>query len=248
MAIHLKINPAELSKFVILPGDPFRAKHIAKNFLTQTKVINEYRGLLSYTGKYKSITVSIVTTGMGCPSCAIVVEELAMLGAKVLIRTGTCGGIQKSVKPGDLIIPDSVIPMVGLLSNYGIDKLPCVPNYYVLQHLVDIIKKVTNKSTPTNKNRYHIGLVCTSDAFYQEKLQAKVWETKGVLCVEMECAGLFALARLRKLYAGAILTCTGNILYGKQVMDTKQIRNSIDKMIEIALETFLSLSVQQKYS
>jgi purine-nucleoside phosphorylase len=112
MPIHLKISPEDLSPYVLLPGDPGRTKIIAEKFLTQVKRTSDYRGLLSYTGKYKNVPVSVVTTGMGCPSGGIVVEELASLGAKVLIRVGTCGGVSEKVNPADLIIPQEAIPLV----------------------------------------------------------------------------------------------------------------------------------------
>lgn len=233
MPIHLKIKPEDLSPFVLLSGDPGRTEMVAKEFLTSAKMINNFRGLLSYTGKFKGLRLSVVTTGMGCPSAAIVVEELINLGAKILLRIGTCGGVQKKVNPGDLIIPNSAVPLVGLLKNYRLETKITKPNNA-------ITKKLVEKTSETGIS-YWVGPICTSDAFYQEKKEAKEWESKGILAIEMECAGIFALAKLHKIKAGAILTATGNILYGRQVMETKTIKKSIATMIKIALETFLSL-------
>lgn len=206
---------------------------VAKNFLTSAKIINDFRGLLAYTGKFKNVPISVVTTGMGCPSCAIVVEELVMLGAKTLIRIGTCGGVQKKINPGDLIIPDSAFSLVGLLKSYNLKSKNTQPDSRLMGALIARAKKFPLK--------VWVGPICTSDAFYQEKKEAKEWESKGILVIEMECAGLFALAKLRKVKAAAILTATGNILYGQQVMETKEIKKSIEKMVEIALDTVSSL-------
>ncbi len=232
MPIHLKIKPQDLSPLVLLPGDPNRTKIVAAEYLTSRKMINNFRGLLAYTGKFKGLPLSVVTTGMGCPSAAIVIEELVALGAKIFIRIGTCGAIQKKINPGNLIIPDSAIPLIGLLKNYHRETRITKPNNAITNKLAEVTSK-------TGIN-YWVGPICTSDAFYQEKKEAKEWEDKDILAMEMECAGLFALAKLRKVKAGAILTATGNILYGRQVMETKEIKKSISAMCKIALETISS--------
>lgn len=232
MPIHLKIKLKDLSPTVLLSGDPGRTKMVAEKFLTSAKIINDFRGLLAYTGKFRGLPLSVVTTGMGCPSAAIVVEELATLGARILIRIGTCGAVQKKINPGNLIIPNSAIPLVGLLKSYRLSQRKTKPD-------LEVMKKLVEKTSETGIS-YWVGSICTSDAFYQEKREAKEWESKGILALEMECAGLFALAKLRKVKAGAILTVTGNILYGQQVMETKEIEKSINIMCKIALETILS--------
>jgi purine-nucleoside phosphorylase len=200
---------------------------IARKYLSNAKVISKHRGLLAYTGKWRNIPVSVFTTGMGCPSAGIVVEEIIRLGVKQMIRIGTCGGVQKEILPGDYVIPDKAIPLVGLLDVYNIKKTAQTPDNR-------IFKKIVETSV---KNKYHIGTICTSDAFYKEVEQARKWKSKGVLAFEMECAGIFALAKLRKVKAGCILTATGNIIYGKQVMETPSIKKSIENMVLIALET-----------
>jgi len=233
MPIHLKIKPKDLSTVVLLSGDPDRTKIVAEKFLTSVKIINDFRGLLAYTGKFKNVPVSVVTTGIGCPSAVIVLEELVSLGAKILIRIGTCGGVQKKIKPGDLIIPDSAIPLVGLLKSYQLNLRRTPPEIALMKNLIEKAKDFPPRTW--------VGPICTSDAFYQEKKEAKEWKSKGILAMEMECAGLFALAKLRKVKAGAILTATDNILYGRQVMESKEIKKAINTMCKIALETILSL-------
>lgn len=231
--IHLKCKSKDLAKMCLLPGDPARTKFIAEKYLKNKKIISDFRGLLAYTGYYNGRRVSVVTTGMGCPSAGIVVEELIKLGAKVLIRVGTCGGVPKYVQPGNLIVPSSAIPLVGLLKVYNVKHAPQTPNSELLRTLTNCAEKT--------KYKYWVGAICTSDAFYREKAQAKVWENKNVLAFEMECAGVFMLARLRGIKAGAILTATGNILYGKQVIENAKISRAVDNMIKIALETAYGL-------
>lgn len=218
-----------MAKYVLLPGDPARTEYIAKTYLDKPRVVSDFRGLLAYTGFYSGTRVSVFTTGMGCPSAGIVVEELSRLGAKTLIRVGTCGGVQKKVKPCDYIIPVAAVPLVGLLRAYKLASLSSRPDPGVLSALVRTAEKMNV--------RHWQGVICTSDAFYREVEQAKQWEKKGVLAFEMECAGIFALSRMLGLKTGAVLTATGNILYGTQVMETPEVRRAVKRMAEIALET-----------
>lgn len=234
--IHLKCSSSDVAKFCLLSGDPGRAELMAKKFFSNAKVINKHRGLLAYTGRYKNIPVSVFTTGMGCPSASIVVEEMSRLGVKYIIRVGTCGGVQKKINPGDYIIPEKAIPLIGLLNVYGIKNKPQTPDNDIFNKLVKSAESLVDYS-----QQIHKGTICTSDAFYKEVEQARKWEHRGVLAFEMECAGIFALAKLRKIKAGAILTATGNILYGIQVMETTEIKKAIDRMCLIALEVIIKL-------
>ncbi len=94
MPIHLRAEPGDYADAVLLPGDPLRAKYIAETFMDDPRQVNGERGMLGYTGTFNGKPVSVQSTGMGCPTAGIVVEELAQLGAKRLLRIGTCGGLQ----------------------------------------------------------------------------------------------------------------------------------------------------------
>ncbi len=221
-----------MSKLVLLPGDPQRSAYIADKFLHGSKLINDYRGLNSYTGFYHNKKVSIVTSGMGSPSAGIVIEELSRLGVKVIIRIGTCGGINKQVKPGDIVIPTGAGSMIGFKNIYGIGEIPSVPHFSILENLV---KYTSVRGTLQRAPAFHIGPIMTSDAFFSEKKDAKLLESKGILAIEMECAALFALGHALGIRTGALLLATGNINYGEQVMDSPQVRASLDAAILIAL-------------
>jgi len=103
MPVHLRASPSDVAPAVLLVGDPARATLVAQQ-LEDATCYNEFRGLLGYTGVFHGAPVSVQTTGMGCPSAAIVCEELVALGARTLIRLGTCGAVQASVQPTDLVI------------------------------------------------------------------------------------------------------------------------------------------------
>ncbi|MFH1097904.1 MAG: nucleoside phosphorylase [Candidatus Desantisbacteria bacterium] len=224
---HLKCQAGDIAQYALLPGDPGRARMIAEEYLENARLVNDFRGLVAYTGEYEGIPVSVVTTGMGCPSACIVLEELVMLGVKTLIRIGTCGAIQRDIQPGMVIIPNGAVPLCGILRAYGLPLLPPVPDYAVLRAIVDSAEHLGIQ--------HRVGMIATSDAFYREIPQAREWEDKGVLAFEMECAGLFALGLVRGLRVGAVVTATGNILYGEQVMETVQIAEAIEDEVRIAL-------------
>lgn len=236
---HLKIAPTAIARHVLLPGDPQRAVYIASSFLKNVRLINDYRGLNAYTGMYNRTRVSVVTSGMGAPSAAIVTEELSRLGVTTIIRTGTCGGIAKKVRPADIVIPTGAGSMIGFKAIYGIGEVPSVPDYRVLNQLASSFERLGNGSR-THAHAVHIGPIMTSDAFFSEKKDAQSLERKGVLAMEMECAALFALGLVLGIRTGAILLATGNINYGEQVMDSPAIRASLNTMIAVALDALTS--------
>src|SRR2546429_4571937 len=113
MPIHLRAEPGDYAEACLLPGDPLRAKYIADTFLADARQVNGERGMLGFTGTYEGRPVSVQASGMGCPSAGIVIEELVMLGARRILRVGTCGGLQPDLKLGDLIVAISAVPADG---------------------------------------------------------------------------------------------------------------------------------------
>ncbi|MCL5277121.1 MAG: purine-nucleoside phosphorylase [Deltaproteobacteria bacterium] len=232
---HLKIDPKDISGLVLLPGDPQRSAYIADRFLEGARLINEYRGLNAYTGLYNGRRVSVVTSGMGSPSAGIVVEELSRLGVEVVIRTGTCGGIRKDIKPGDIVIPTGAGSLAGFKDFYGIGEVPSVPDFPILERLVRQGSNGIRGRSKGPASALHIGPIMTSDSFFTEKRDARLLESKGILALEMECAAVFALGHVLGMKTGAILLATGNINYADQVMDTPRIRAAMDRMLAISL-------------
>src|SRR5438445_801667 len=110
MPIHVRAEPGDYADAVLLPGDPLRAKYIADTYLEDVKQTNSERGMLGYRGTWEGKDVSVQATGMGCPSAAIVIEELVMLGCTKLLRVGTCGGLQPHHKLGDMIVALTAVP------------------------------------------------------------------------------------------------------------------------------------------
>jgi purine-nucleoside phosphorylase len=234
--IHVRAHPGDVAPVVLLPGDPARAKRVAER-LEGARCYNEFRGLLGYTGIYRGTPVSVQTTGMGAPSAAIVVEELAMLGAKTLIRIGTCGGAGPDVRPTDLIVATASCPIEGTTRLY-VDSDPYAPaaSFRVTRALVDAAGRLGA--------RHHAGLVATEDALYAVTPDWRQrWAGRGVLAQEMEASAVFTVAALRGLEAGCLLVASNSAGQHERLPDD-QLQAAIDRMIDVALEAALSLAGQ----
>jgi purine-nucleoside phosphorylase len=232
MPIHIRAEIGEYADACLLPGDPLRAKYVAENFLDGPEQRNWERGMLGYTGSFKGKPVSVQATGMGCPSAAIVIEELAQLGVKRLLRIGTCGGLQPDMKLGDLIVALSAVPADSTAIHY-VDGEPHAPTAdWDLVHAAVHAAKELGKPV-------RVGGIVSSDIFYNpDEGQYQRWSDRGVLAVEMEAAVLFTLGALRKMKAGCLLTVSDVVVEGEFVrISDEEMKAAVDQMTELALET-----------
>ena len=233
MPIHIRAESGDIAPIVLLPGDPGRAKRVAER-LEDAQCYNDFRGLTGYTGVYKGHSISVQTTGMGAPSAAIVVEELAMLGAKTVIRIGTCGGAGPDVRPGDLVIATAACPLDGTTRQYlGGESYAPAASYRVVRALAD--------AAAGANIRHHAGLIATEDALYAVTPGwAETWSARGVLAQEMEASAVFTVAALRGLEAGCVLTAANSAGEHERLPDD-ELLPAIDRMIDVALEAAVAL-------
>jgi purine-nucleoside phosphorylase len=223
-----------MAPIVFLVGDPGRA-HLAASRLEGARLYNDFRGLVGYTGRYKDTEVSFQTTGMGGPSAAIVCEELADLGAKVLIRLGTCGATRTDIRANDLVIVTAACPLDGTSREYvGGDPYAPTATFRVVRALVEAAERL---GAP-----HHVGPVATEDALYlvQEGYVEK-WASRGVLAQEMEASAIFTVAALRGLEAGCALTVS-NPAGQHQRLPDEELSAGIERMIQVGLEAAVALS------
>ncbi len=203
---HILAKEGDIAERVILAGDSGRVRKIA-GYLDNPRRVNTHRGLLSYTGTYNGIEISIVTHGMGAPSTAIVLEELGHLGAKKFVRFGTAGALAPNINSGDYVIASSAShPPGGIYTQYFGDG----PG-----HDADADPELTQhlqKSFSEAGLRFHGGRVFSSDALYAESPDfAKKQHALGDVAVEMECAILYKLSRLRGWKSSAVLMAVNNL-------------------------------------
>jgi DeoD family purine-nucleoside phosphorylase len=230
--IHLRAEPGDYAEAVLLPGDPLRAKYIAETFMDDPRQVNGERGMLGYTGTFNGSPVSVQSTGMGCPTAGIVVEELAQLGAKRLLRIGTCGGLQPDLALGDLIIAMSAVPQDSTATHYVGGEAHAPTAAWELVHSAAHAAKELGKSV-------RVGPIVSSDVFYDpDSGRAERWSKRGILAVEMEAAVIFTVGALRGLQAGCLLTVSDIIVEGefKRISD-EELRKAVDEMTELALGT-----------
>ena len=182
MPIHVRAEPGDYAEACLLPGDPLRAKYIAETYLDNPVLRNEERAMYGYTGEFEGKPVSVQATGMGCPSAAIVIEELAQLGVKRLLRIGTCGGLQPDMKLGDLVVALSAVPADSTATHY-VGGEPHAPTAdWELVHAAIHAAKELGKPV-------RVGPIVSSDIFYDpDPGRAQRWSDRGILAVEMEAA------------------------------------------------------------
>ena len=232
MPIHVRAEPGDYAEACLLPGDPLRAKHIAETFLEDAVERNSERGMLGFSGTFRGRPVSVQSTGMGCPSAAIVIEELVQLGVKRLLRVGTCGGLQPDMQLGDLIVALSAVPADGTARHYTGGEPHAPTAHWELVHGAVHAAKELDR-------RVRIGPIVSSDVFYDpDKGRAQRWSDRGILAVEMEAAVLFTLGALRKVQAGCLLTVSDVVVEGEfQRISDEDLRAAVDQMTELALAT-----------
>jgi uridine phosphorylase len=209
---HIHLKEGDVGEYVLLPGDPGRAEVIARHF-DDAKHIATNREYVTYTGYLEGVKVSVTSTGIGCPSAAIALEELVRVGAKTFIRVGTSGSIQPGTKSGELAIVSGAIRDEGTSLHYMPADFPAVAHYEVVQAL---------RKAATDKGLAHrVGISQSKDSFYGEVEPEhsgvtqrlldrwKAWEIGGAICSEMEASTLFVVASMLRVRAGGIMVMHG---------------------------------------
>ncbi|TGV01435.1 purine-nucleoside phosphorylase [Flavivirga rizhaonensis] len=230
MSLHIEAKKGDIAETILLPGDPLRAKWIAETFFENLVCFNKIRNMYGYTGTYKGKRVSVMGTGMGAPSTIIYTHELITeYGVKNLIRVGSAGSYQEHVKIRDIVLAMAASSSSGInkLRFGGADYAPTA-SFDLFQKAVETARK---KSIPLKA-----GNVFTSDEFYEDDFDSyKKWSKFGVLCVEMETAGLYTLAAKHHVNALTILTISDSLVT-KESITSKERETTFKEMIEIALE------------
>jgi uridine phosphorylase len=229
----IRCLPGEIAPYALLPGDPARAERIAREHLDDAHLVMANREFHSYTGRYRGIAVSVVSTGLGSPGTAMVVDDLARLGVQVAIRVGTAGSGQPHVHPGDLVIATGAVRDDAVTHHHVPGIFPAVADADVL----DALRRAAHEFTEV---RTHRGVVHTCDAFQSPRVaeQIEVYTRAGVLAYEMEASAVLIFGSLRGIAAGCILGIDGrvaNVQAGNVVPEFGARDRAIGYMIGIAL-------------
>lgn len=231
---HIEAKREEISKSVLMPGDPLRAKFIAENYLSNVRCFNRVRGMLGYTGTYKGKEISVMGSGMGMPSIGIYSYELYnFYDVENIIRIGSAGALQDNISVRDIVIGIGACTD----SNYGFQYelgglFAPTASYELLSRAVELSKEM-----PVNT---HVGNICSSDGFYSDEKFARKWRDMGVLAVEMEAAALYMNAARSRRNALCILTVSDHI-FKPERLTYEEREKGFGSMVELGLETVCRL-------
>lgn len=216
---HVKLAPGDVAPYVLLPGDPGRVAVVAAQWDEAHEVASN-REYVTYTGTYKGVPISCTSTGIGCPSTAIAMEELARVGATTFVRIGTCGTFQDHVRNGDIAIFDSAARYDGASKLYAPIEFPAVANHDVVEAAIAAGRELGYPS--------HVGTTRSADTFYAMHARPgssfnDYWQSSwrehfedlrrlNVVAAEMEASVIFVLARVWGLRAGGVAVVVDNVL------------------------------------
>ncbi len=244
---HIKLTKENGAKYAIIPGDPGRVEKIAA-LLDNPRQVGSNREYNTYEGYLEGTKVLVVSTGIGGPSTAICVEELAQIGVDTFIRVGTCGGMQMNVNPGDVVIANGAIRMEGTSREYLPIEFPAVADFAVTSAL--------SKAAKSLNYPHHIGVVQAKDSFYSQhspdtmgvadelNFKWKAWIKGGCLASEMESAALYIVSAVRGLRAGSVFHCVWNQEQAGCGMPDKNQNEDTSAAIKTAIEALRILIIE----
>lgn len=231
MSVHIEAKKGDIAETVLLPGDPMRAKWIAETFLENPVCYNDVRGMLGFTGTFQGKRISVQGTGMGIPSTLIYCHELINdYSVKNLIRVGSAGSYQKEIGIRDIIIA------MAASSTSGINRSRFKNADYAPTANFELFLKACTYAKEHNIP-IKAGNILSADEFYEDDFNNfKQWADYGVLCVEMETAGLYTIAAKFKVKALSILTISDSLVTGERTTADER-ETTFKNMINIALGT-----------
>ncbi|MFB6195668.1 MAG: nucleoside phosphorylase [Haloplanus sp.] len=217
---HLDVAPGDVAETVLLPGDPERVDIVADQW-DEAESVAHHREYRTVTGTYRDAPLSVTSTGIGSPSAAIAVEELATVGAETFIRVGSCGALHPDIEVGDLVITTGAVRGEGTSDEYVREDYPAVADHAVVSALIAAAERLGYD--------YHCGVTMSTDSFYagqarpgfdgfaasgSESLLADL-RNVNVKNVEMEASAVLTLANVHDLRAGAVCTVFANRTTGE---------------------------------
>ncbi len=214
---HTQTELGEVGRYVLMPGDPGRVPLIAARLENAVHIATN-REYVTYTGWLEGEKVSVTSTGIGCPSSAIAVEELYRSGADTFIRVGTSGSLQPGTKSNDLAVVTGAIRHEGTSSHYMPIEFPAVCDLEIVQAMRSAVQRLGV--------RYQAGISHSKDSFYGEvepersanseqlKDLWRAWQIGGAICSEMEISTICIVSSILRARAGGIMAMHGEGEFG----------------------------------
>jgi uridine phosphorylase len=236
---HVQLRRGDVGRYVLLPGDPGRCALIASRF-EDARLVAKNREYETWTGSLDGEAVSVTSTGIGCPSSAIAVEELARIGADTFIRVGTSGGMQPGMRSGELAIVSGAIRDEGTSSHYLPIEFPAVADLEVVLALREAARRTGALA--------RVGISQSKDSFYAElepdrqpiapqlREQWDAYVAGGAICSEMEAAAIFVVASILRVRAGGLMICFGAPDLSEEQLEADAARFNLDPLLDTAVE------------
>lgn len=234
---HIRLLPGEVGRYVLLPGDPGRVEKIASRF-DHPRFVASNREYVTWTGTLDGVRVSCTSTGIGCPSTAIAVEELVGAGADTFVRVGTSGAMQRNIRTGDVGVITGAIRDEGTSRHYLPLEFPAVADVDVTVALRDGAR---DAGIP-----FHLGVAQSKDSFYGQHERQRMpvapelarrwdaWMAGGAICSEMEAATLFIVASTLRVRAGGVMLIFQNLDHEPPTEDDRR-NGDVERVIDVAV-------------
>lgn len=231
---HMNAAPGDFAETVLMPGDPLRAKYIAETYLEDVRRVTDVRNMWGFTGRYRDLPVSVMAHGMGIPSASIYCTELVTeYGVKRLLRVGSCGSSHPDVKLRDIIIG------MGASTDSNCNRMRFGGYDYAAIASFDLLRKAVDAAEERGA-RYHVGNIFSADLFYTpDPAMFETMAAYNVYGVEMEAAGIYAIAAEHDVEALAVCTVSDDIVSGDALSSAER-QTTFDEMILIALDTVVA--------
>ena len=235
MTPHIEAKKGEIAKTVLMPGDPLRAKYIAETYLENYTLVNSVRGMYAYTGNYKNKKITVMASGMGMPSIGIYSYELyKFYDVENIIRLGSAGSYSKELNIYDVLLVNKCYSESSYAKTQNNDLNELQEGSKELNNIINITAKKLNR-------KLYFGNIHSSDVFYKENNNYEYLREKyGCLAVEMESFALFHNAKILNKKAACLLTISDSFITKEETTSLER-QNSFNVMIEIALESSLSM-------
>ncbi len=204
---HILCEVGDVSPYLLLVEDVELANRCAQ-LLSEARKVSEKGQFVVYTGKYKTVPVSIMSTGIGAPATAIAVEECIRLGARIIIGVNTACALQPRLSLGDIILPLAAIRDDGVSRLYMPPEYPAIPCFGIVKVIADVLE--------ANGAKYHMGVVWTTDLYYMDVVESEIkkWKKQDVLAVDLTTAALYVVSNYRKVRSAAILVVDSSLAKG----------------------------------
>jgi uridine phosphorylase len=237
----IRLGEGDLNPRVITVGDPDRAKRIAERKLENSVCVNKNREYHSYSGIYKGVPVSIVSHGVGCAGAAIAFESLFKIGTRIIIRVGTCGGLQEGIDAGKIVIATGACREDGVTDRIVPPGYPAICDTEVVNALLEAADK--------QNVDYEKGLILTKAIMYPSIMGSNtdVYIKAGVKALENEFAGLLILASIYNVKAGGVFAADAKAF---ELIDPNEykptqpsVKEAVDTQIDLALEAIINIKL-----